>query len=118
MDCSLREAWRKEQSIAPPKNFFSDPSGQRKGQISLHKSSFGGSKTARFFAAQRMVLLMFYEDLYFEHFLSFCTMQLELPKPALHALFPGGSTPVYSKTAGGGLWRAEQQNAEPLGVYS
>ena len=45
MDCSLREASRKEQSIAP-KNAFLDPSGPRKGQNSLHKSSFGVSKTA------------------------------------------------------------------------
>ena len=45
MDCSLREASRKEQSIAP-KNAFLDPSGPRKGQNSLHKSSFSVSKTA------------------------------------------------------------------------
>ena len=31
MDCSLREASPKEQSIAPKKAFF-DPSGPRKGQ--------------------------------------------------------------------------------------
>ena len=46
MDCSLREASRKEQSIAPKKAFFLDPSGPRKGQNSLHKSSFRDPKTA------------------------------------------------------------------------
>ena len=45
MDCSLREARRKEQSIAPKKAFL-DPSGPRKGQNSVHKSSFGVSKKA------------------------------------------------------------------------
>ena len=45
MDCSLREASRKEQSIAPKKHFL-DPSGPRKGQNFLHKSSFGVPKTA------------------------------------------------------------------------
>ena len=45
MDCSLREASHKEQSIAPKKSFL-DPSGPRKGKTSLHKSSFGVSKTA------------------------------------------------------------------------
>ena len=45
MDCSLREASRKEQSIAPKKAFLA-PSGPRKGQNSLHKSFFGVSKTA------------------------------------------------------------------------
>ena len=45
MDCSLREASRKEQSMAPKKHLL-DPSGPRKGQNSLHKSSFGVSKTA------------------------------------------------------------------------
>ena len=44
MDCSLREASRKEQSIAPKKPFL-DPSGPRKGQNSLHKSSIGVPKT-------------------------------------------------------------------------
>ena len=45
MDYSLREASRKEQSI-PLKKHFSDTSGPRKGRNSLHKSSFGVSKTA------------------------------------------------------------------------
>ena len=45
MDCSLREALRKEQSIAPKKHFL-DRSGPRKGQNSLHKSFFVVSKTA------------------------------------------------------------------------
>ena len=36
----------------------------------------------------------------------------------LRPLFPGGQNWVYSQTAGGGLWRAEQENAEPLRVYS
>ena len=44
MDCSLREAPHKEQSIAP--KTFLDPSGPGKGQNSLHKTSFGVSKTA------------------------------------------------------------------------
>ena len=79
MDCSLREASRKKQSIAP-KNDCLDPSGPRKGRNSLDKGFFGVSKLARFFASQRMVLLMFFEALYFGHFLSFYTMQLEPPK--------------------------------------
>ena len=37
-------------------------------------------KRLDFFASQRMVLLMFFEALYFGHFLSFYTMQLEPPK--------------------------------------
>ena len=45
MDCSLREASRKEQSIAP-KNAFFGPIRTRKCQNSLHKSSFGVPKTA------------------------------------------------------------------------
>ena len=38
-----------------------------------------------------MVLLMFFEALYFGHFLSFYTMQLEPPKPPV----PGGSSSRY-----------------------
>ena len=79
MDCSLREALRKEQSIAPGKEIL-DPSGPRKGGNSLHKIFFGVSKTGRVFASQRMVLLMFFEALYFGHLLLFYTMQLEPPK--------------------------------------
>ena len=48
MDCSLREASRKEQSFGPKKAFF-DPSGPRKGQNSLHKSSFWCSKNGLIF---------------------------------------------------------------------
>ena len=81
MDCSLREASRREQSIAPKKHFL-DPSGPRNSRMSLHKSSFGVPKTASFFASQRMVLLMSFQAVHFGHFLSFYTMQLELPKNA------------------------------------
>ena len=45
MDCSLREASRKEQSIAPKKAFLG-PMRTNKRPNSLHKSSFGVSKTA------------------------------------------------------------------------
>ena len=41
----------------------------------------------------------------------------DCPK-TLQRLFPGGQSWVYSQTAGGGLWRAEQENAEALGVDS
>ena len=75
----MREASRKEQSIAPKKHLL-DPSGARKGQNSLHKSFFGVPKTAPIFASQIMVLLMFFQAVYFGHFLSFYTMQLEPPK--------------------------------------
>ena len=55
MDCSLREASRKNSPL-PPKRLFLDPSGPRKARNSLHKSSFGVSKKACFFASQGMVL--------------------------------------------------------------
>ena len=38
--------------------------------------------------------------------------------PTLQPLFPGGQTWVYSQTAGSGLRRAEQEDAEPLRVHS
>ena len=38
--------------------------------------------------------------------------------PTLQPLFPGGQTWVYSQTAGSGLGRAEQENAQPLRVLS
>ena len=46
MDCSMREASRKEQSIAPKNAFFWTHRDRKKGQNSLHKSSFGVSETA------------------------------------------------------------------------
>ena len=45
MDCSSGEASRKEQSVAQKKKNL-DPSGQKKGQNFLHKSSFGVPKAA------------------------------------------------------------------------
>ena len=45
MDCSLREALRKEQCIAPKKAFFG-PIRTKKRPNSLHKSSFGVPQTA------------------------------------------------------------------------
>ena len=37
--------------------------------------------------------------------------------PTLQPLFPGGRALVYSQTAGNGLWRAEQEDVEPLRVH-
>ena len=80
MDCSLREASRKDQSIAAENEFFWTHRDHKKGQISLPKCSFGVSETARFCASQRLLVSVLFEVLYFRHFLSFYNLQLEPPK--------------------------------------
>ena len=60
MDCSMREAARKEQSIAPQNAFFWTHRDHKKGQNSLPKSFFGVSETACFFVSQRMLFSVFF----------------------------------------------------------
>ena len=87
MDCSLREALRKEQSIARKTAFFG-PIRTNKRPKFLTSVFFWCLKNSLIFCKPKNGSLMFFEALYFGHFLSFHTMQLEPRKYGLAALAP------------------------------
>ena len=79
MDCSLREASRKKQSIAPKKAFFG-PIRTKKRPKFLTLESFWCSKNGLIFCKPKNGSFDVSSGHVFWHFLSFYTMQLGSPK--------------------------------------
>ena len=86
MACSLREPSRKEQSIAPKNAFFGPIGTKKRAKILFIRVLLVSQKRLDFVQAKERFFSVFLEALYFGHFVSFYTMQLEPPKYVGHSL--------------------------------